>query len=133
MLSYGAIMLLGLWMAWGIASGRHHCHTHGHAHDHGHDHGGHDHHHDHDHAHDHTYRPALRQRWPLLMTSVAVGLRPCSGAILVLLFTLANGMLLTGVVSTFAMAFGVALTSSEERRVGKECVSTCRSGWSRYH
>src|SRR3546814_19154397 len=22
---------------------------------------------------------------------------------------------------------------SEERRVGKECVSTCRSGWTRYH
>src|SRR3546814_12068513 len=22
---------------------------------------------------------------------------------------------------------------SEERRVGKECVITCRSGWSRYH
>src|SRR3546814_12549849 len=22
---------------------------------------------------------------------------------------------------------------SEERRVGKECVSTCRSGWSTYH
>src|SRR3546814_20443497 len=22
---------------------------------------------------------------------------------------------------------------SEERRVGEECVSTCRSGWSRYH
>src|SRR3546814_18361508 len=22
---------------------------------------------------------------------------------------------------------------SEERSVGKECVSTCRSGWSRYH
>src|SRR3546814_13154974 len=30
---------------------------------------------------------------------------------------------------------GVALTSfrSEERRVGKECVSTCRSRWSPYH
>src|SRR3546814_16593324 len=27
--------------------------------------------------------------------------------------------------------FGLA-TSSEERRVGKECVSTCRSGWSPY-
>src|SRR3546814_16090770 len=26
-----------------------------------------------------------------------------------------------------------ALTRSEERRVGKECVSTCRSRWSRYH
>src|SRR3546814_1028172 len=24
-------------------------------------------------------------------------------------------------------------TRSEERRVGKECVSTCRSRWSRYH
>src|SRR3546814_1494331 len=26
-----------------------------------------------------------------------------------------------------------ALHSSEERRVGKECVSTCRSRWSPYH
>src|SRR3546814_15088099 len=25
------------------------------------------------------------------------------------------------------------LDRSEERRVGKECVSTCRSRWSRYH
>src|SRR3546814_18506014 len=25
------------------------------------------------------------------------------------------------------------LPSSEERRVGKECVSTCRSRWSQYH
>src|SRR3546814_9721532 len=25
------------------------------------------------------------------------------------------------------------LNRSEERRVGKECVSTCRSRWSRYH
>src|SRR3546814_15958032 len=27
----------------------------------------------------------------------------------------------------------VFLDRSEERRVGKECVSTCRSRWSRYH
>src|SRR3546814_3226456 len=26
-----------------------------------------------------------------------------------------------------------AIASSEERRVGKECVSTCRSRWSPYH
>src|SRR3546814_11372854 len=26
-----------------------------------------------------------------------------------------------------------AVCRSEERRVGKECVSTCRSRWSRYH
>src|SRR3546814_3370899 len=28
---------------------------------------------------------------------------------------------------------GDALERSEERRVGKECVSTCRSRWSPYH
>src|SRR3546814_11978333 len=28
---------------------------------------------------------------------------------------------------------GVLLARSEERRVGKECVSTCRSGWSPDH
>src|SRR3546814_1215906 len=27
----------------------------------------------------------------------------------------------------------IALTRSEERRVGKECVSTCSSRWSPYH
>ena len=26
-----------------------------------------------------------------------------------------------------------SMTRSEERRVGKECVSTCRSRWSPYH
>src|SRR3546814_2654395 len=28
---------------------------------------------------------------------------------------------------------GLTATRSEERRVGKECVSTCRSRWSPYH
>src|SRR3546814_17258267 len=28
---------------------------------------------------------------------------------------------------------GTILIRSEERRVGKECVSTCRSRWSQYH
>src|SRR3546814_5189573 len=30
-------------------------------------------------------------------------------------------------------ALGLAPERSEERRVGKECVSTCRSRWSPYH
>src|SRR3546814_12123440 len=30
-------------------------------------------------------------------------------------------------------AAALALKRSEERRVGKECVSTCRSRWSPYH
>src|SRR3546814_14168304 len=29
--------------------------------------------------------------------------------------------------------YGAAFERSEERRVGKECVSTCRSRWSPYH
>src|SRR3546814_12578634 len=29
--------------------------------------------------------------------------------------------------------FGETVLRSEERRVGKECVSTCRSRWSPYH
>src|SRR3546814_4935991 len=32
-----------------------------------------------------------------------------------------------------ALAIGQGQTRSEERRVGKECVSTCRSRWSPYH
>lgn len=40
----------------------------------------------------------------------AVGLRPCSGALIVLTFSLLNGLLLGGLLSTFAMAFGTFLT-----------------------
>src|SRR3546814_4440016 len=31
------------------------------------------------------------------------------------------------------VGFGITFPRSEERRVGKECVSTCRSRWSPYH
>lgn len=41
---------------------------------------------------------------------MAVGVRPCSGAILVLVFALAQGLYWAGVVSTFVMAFGTAIT-----------------------
>src|SRR3546814_13772770 len=34
---------------------------------------------------------------------------------------------------TWQIGDGAALARSEERRVGKECVSTCRSRWSPYH
>src|SRR3546814_19795425 len=37
-------------------------------------------------------------------------------------------------LATFVDSFGQpAFERSEERRVGKECVSTCRSRWSTYH
>lgn len=43
---------------------------------------------------------------------IAVGLRPCSGAIVVLTFGLLNGLYLGGVLSVFAMALGTAITVS---------------------
>ena len=41
---------------------------------------------------------------------MAVGLRPCSGAIIVLVFSLAQGLFWAGVVSTFIMGLGTAVT-----------------------
>jgi nickel/cobalt exporter len=39
-----------------------------------------------------------------------VGIRPCSGAILVLVFALAQGLFWAGVAATFVMGLGTALT-----------------------
>jgi ABC-type nickel/cobalt efflux system permease component RcnA len=43
---------------------------------------------------------------------VAVGLRPCSGAIIVLTFSLLNSLYLGGILSVFAMSVGTAITVS---------------------
>jgi nickel/cobalt exporter len=45
-----------------------------------------------------------------LSAIVAVGLRPCSGAIILLVFALAQCLFWAGIVSTFAMGFGTAIT-----------------------
>lgn len=41
---------------------------------------------------------------------VAVGLRPCTGALIVLVFALSQGLLLAGIASAFAMAIGTGIT-----------------------
>jgi nickel/cobalt transporter (NicO) family protein len=41
---------------------------------------------------------------------VAVGARPCSGAIILLVFALAQGLFWTGVAATFVMGIGTAIT-----------------------
>jgi nickel/cobalt exporter len=99
----------------------HHDHDahHGHEH-HDHAHHGHAHHHhdNEDHAsawgHEHGPEPAEldgRDWWKRgLSAIVAVGLRPCSGAILVLVFALAQGIFWTGVGATFVMGLGTAVT-----------------------
>jgi ABC-type nickel/cobalt efflux system permease component RcnA len=107
-----------------------HHHDHGHA-GHGHDHGHHhDHHHGHEHSHGHdhsqghvhdehcghSHGPTPDQLagpggWRRgLGTIFAVGLRPCSGAILVLVFSLAQGLFLAGIAATFVMGLGTAIT-----------------------
>ena len=42
---------------------------------------------------------------------VAAGIRPCSGAIILLVFALSQGLFAAGVVATFAMAAGTAITT----------------------
>jgi nickel/cobalt exporter len=134
--SYALIIVIGLRLLW--VKGRaflhllwpdapaHHDHAHGPAHHdhHHHDHAHHDHaHHDHGHDHDdeghawgHAHAPepselAGRHWWKRgLSAIVAVGLRPCSGAIIVLVFALAQGLFWVGVASTFAMGLGTAIT-----------------------
>jgi len=100
----------------------HHAHSHSHAdvarRDHGHDDHGHD--HAHDHVHDehcgHSHGPVPRELagpggWRRgFGTIFAVGLRPCSGAILVLVFALAQGMFWAGITATFVMGLGTAIT-----------------------
>ena len=76
--------------------------------------------HDHDHIHDehcgHSHGPTPDQLsgpggWRRgLGAIIAVGLRPCSGAILVLVFALAQGLFWAGIVATFVMGLGTAIT-----------------------
>src|SRR6201999_399386 len=88
---------------------------HHHGHDHGHDHHHHDHDHDHDSAWGHAHGPEPEELagpggWRRGFSAIlAVGLRPCSGAILVLVFALAQGLFWAGVAATFAMGLGTAL------------------------
>lgn len=52
---------------------------------------------------------SMREAWSAV---IAVGLRPCSGALIVLTFSMLNGLWLAGVASAFAMAIGTAITVS---------------------
>lgn len=54
-------------------------------------------------------RFALREAWSAI---VAVGLRPCSGALIVLSFALLNGLYLGGMLAVLAMSIGTAITVS---------------------
>jgi ABC-type nickel/cobalt efflux system permease component RcnA len=118
---YALIVLIGLRLLWvkgrallALLRGKpahehhhHHADHHHHAHDHDEDDG-------HAWGHAHAPEPAeLSGRDWLkrgLAAVVAVGLRPCSGAIIVLVFALAQGLFAIGIASTLAMGLGTAIT-----------------------
>lgn len=133
--SYALITAFGAWLLWQKAGGRlrglllgnpartlsaavadRHAHHHNDAH----------HHHHHDHGpgevcatcgHAHAPDPKMlagdRFSWRTAWSAVmAVGLRPCSGALIVLTFSFLNGLWLAGIVSVLAMAVGTAITVS---------------------
>lgn len=131
--SYVLIILFGVWLLWKkikpwFIQQPHSHSSHGHGHHDNHHHGHHDHHHDHDHDHlspgetcsscGHAHMPdpkalsgdlTLRQAWSAV---IAVGLRPCSGAVIVLSFALLHNLYLGGILSVFAMSIGTAITVS---------------------
>ncbi|KIN75360.1 High-affinity nickel-transporter [Sulfitobacter noctilucae] len=112
-LSYAAIGLIGLWLMW--RGQRKLLPKH---HDHAHDHG-------HDHAHEgdsavcascgHAHGPSLeevQQATTLREALVLIGgiaMRPCTGALFVLIITWQMGIGGLGIAGAFAMAFGTAL------------------------
>lgn len=113
--AYAGIIAFGLMLAFRkgralIAALRgkhdHHAHDH-HHHDHDHDHGAHC-----DHSHGPEPSELKGKDWLRrgLAAVLAVGLRPCSGAIFVLVFALSQGIFAIGVLATFAMALGTAIT-----------------------
>ncbi|WP_434055337.1 MAG: DUF1007 family protein [Roseibium sp.] len=140
--SYILITGLGAWLLWqkagkplalsiadrlsggNLALAGAHGHDHAHHH-HGHDHGHHHHHHHHEFGadgvcttcgHAHAPTPEMVQGeitfGRAISIVLAVGLRPCTGALVVLVFALSQGMIVAGVASTLAMAVGTGITVS---------------------
>src|SRR3546814_10476418 len=70
----------------------------------------------------------------VVFAQLYLGVQWFSTALLLLLFGLAwTALLGLGYRWHQPEKLPVAQVRSEERRVGKECVSTCRSRWSPYH
>ena len=120
--SYAAIAVVGAWLLWtkSFGGGHHHHHHHTAAAKSGHDHDdneddydGHD-REEHGHSDEHAAsqspvrpRSGVMRAWSAI---VAVGIRPCSGAIIVLVFALSQGLFAVGIASAIVMGLGTGLT-----------------------
>jgi nickel/cobalt transporter (NicO) family protein len=100
--SFALVALVGLWVVWRKAGGLLALGRGAQAHDA---------------ACDHVHMPgpeaiARLAGWREMAGVVfAAGLRPCAGALIILVFAASQGLLWAGVVATFAMALGTALTT----------------------
>ncbi|MFW5454660.1 nickel/cobalt transporter [Thioalkalivibrio sulfidiphilus] len=120
MVSFALVAAVGAWLVfralrglWRLRPVAQHAHDHDHAH-------GHDHHHDHEHGcgcgHAHHVTPEQAARsdslGAMIGTVVAVGIRPCTGAILVLAVANMLGLWMAGIAAVLAMSVGTAITVS---------------------
>ena len=94
--SYALILLIGFWRLWAGITGRLHEHVHGD-----------DHHHHHHGHHDHEPPRRTIAGWLLL---TAAGIAPCAGALVMILLSVALGVLWAGVIGVIAIALGMAIT-----------------------
>jgi ABC-type nickel/cobalt efflux system permease component RcnA len=118
-----AVAAVGLWLVWRGARGlaralqapdahAHHDHAHhGHPHDH------HGHHHAHGETCNHAHGPSIEQAaavttWREAAALVGgIAVRPCSGALFLLIVTWQMGIFAAGVAGTYAMGLGTALVT----------------------
>jgi nickel/cobalt exporter len=94
-LSYALILLIGIWRLWAGLTG--HLHEHHHNDDHVHDHG-------------HAHVPKARRTLAGWLLLTAAGIAPCAGALIVILLSIALGVMWAGIVGVVAIALGMALT-----------------------
>jgi nickel/cobalt transporter (NicO) family protein len=62
------------------------------------------------HHHGHSHGAGAHGKGEQRLLAIAAGFLPCSGAILILVFALTNGILLTGLAMTLFIALGMGLT-----------------------
>jgi len=106
LVSYGGIAAIGAFLLWRAVRGLRHVHSHD---QHGHEDGG-EHHHHHDCAACRCAdaHPRTASGW----LALAVGAVPCTGALLVLLFGLANNLVGPAILMVMSISAGMALAMS---------------------
>ena len=98
LIGYGAIAAIGVWLLVRAHRGAACTHC---GHHHGHN----------DHVHDHAPQPLVAGRSTFIGLFSAVSLVPCTGSMIILLFTLAHQVLWAGILAVIAIAVGMWLTT----------------------